>query len=67
MRTLAAFRRQGLAQDIVAALLAGAREAGASRAYLQVEAPNAPAIALYERYGFRTVFAYSYWDRPASA
>jgi len=67
MRTLAAFRRQGLAQDIVAALLAGAREAGASRAYLQVEAPNAPAIALYERYGFRTAFAYSYWERPASA
>ena len=67
MRTLAAFRRQGLAQDILAALLAGAREAGASRAYLQVEAPNAPAIALYERFGFATVFAYSYWDRPASA
>jgi ribosomal protein S18 acetylase RimI-like enzyme len=63
MRTLAAYRRQGLAQDIVAALMVGAREAGARKAYLQVEAPNAPAIALYERFGFRTVFAYSYWDR----
>lgn len=67
MRTLAAFRRQGLARDIVAALMAGARGAGASKAYLQVEAPNAPAIALYERFGFATAFAYSYWDRPASA
>lgn len=67
MRTLAAWRRQGLAQDIVAALMAGARAAGATKAYLQVEAPNAPAIALYERFGFRTAFAYSYWDRPAAA
>ncbi len=67
MRTLPAFRRQGLAQDIVSALMVGAREAGASRAYLQVEAPNAPAIALYERFGFTTAFAYSYWDRPGSA
>ena len=65
MRTLAAYRRQGLAQDIVAALMAGAREAGARRAYLQVEAPNAPATALYERFGFETAFAYGYWDRAA--
>ena len=63
MRTLAAWRRQGLARDIVAALMAGAKAAGARRAYLQVEAPNAPAIALYERFGFREAFAYSYWDR----
>ncbi|WGM38999.1 GNAT family N-acetyltransferase [Caulobacter sp. NIBR1757] len=63
MRTLAAYRRQGLAQDIVAALMKGARAAGASRAYLQVEAPNAPAIALYERFGFATAFAYTYWSR----
>ena len=66
MRTLAAYRRQGLAQDIVAALMAGAREAGATKAYLQVEAPNAPAIALYERFGFTTAFAYSYWDKASA-
>lgn len=66
MRTLAAFRRQGMAQDIVAALMAGAKAAGATKSYLQVEAPNAPAIALYERFGFETAFAYSYWDRPAA-
>lgn len=64
MRTLAGYRRQGLARDIVAALMVGARQAGATKAYLQVEAPNAPAIALYERFGFEAVFAYSYWDCP---
>ncbi|RYF91518.1 MAG: GNAT family N-acetyltransferase [Caulobacteraceae bacterium] len=63
MRTLAGWRRQGLARDIVAALMAGAKAAGATKAYLQVEAPNAPAIALYERFGFRTAFGYSYWDQ----
>ncbi|MBX3480230.1 MAG: GNAT family N-acetyltransferase [Caulobacter sp.] len=66
MRTLGAHRRQGLARDIVAALLAGAWQAGARRAYLQVEAPNAPAIALYEGFGFSPVFSYAYWDRAAA-
>jgi len=61
MRTLAGHRRQGLARDIVAALLAGAKAAGASRAYLQVESPNAPAIALYEGFGFRMAYPYRYW------
>lgn len=61
MRTLAGHRRQGLARDIVAALLAGAKAAGASRAYLQVESPNAPAIALYERFGFWLAYPYRYW------
>lgn len=61
MRTLAGHRRQGLARDIVAALLAGAKAAGASRAYLQVESPNSPAIALYEGFGFRLAYRYRYW------
>ncbi|MBI1407363.1 MAG: GNAT family N-acetyltransferase [Caulobacter sp.] len=66
MRTLASYRRRGLARDIVAALLAGGWRDGARRAYLQVEAPNAPAIALYEGFGFSRAFAYSYWDRAAA-
>lgn len=66
MRTLERYRRQGLARDIVAALLAGAWRVGARRAYLQVEAPNAPAIALYEGFGFSRAYAYSYWDRAAA-
>jgi GNAT superfamily N-acetyltransferase len=67
MRTLAHHRRKGLARDIVAALLASARTAGARSAYLQVEADNAPAIALYEGFGFEVAYGYSYWDRPAEA
>ncbi len=67
MRTLAGQRRQGLARDIVAALLSGARAHGARRAYLQVEAGNGPAIALYEGFGFSVAYAYRYWARGASA
>lgn len=63
MRTLADQRRQGLARDIVSALLARAAALGARRAYLQVEAANGPAIALYEGFGFRTAYGYRYWAR----
>jgi GNAT superfamily N-acetyltransferase len=63
MRTHPTHRRQGLARDILTALLRWARDAGASHAYLQVEASNAPAIALYEAAGFATAYAYAYW-RP---
>jgi GNAT superfamily N-acetyltransferase len=64
MRTAAEHRRRGLAQAVIAALSAAARDAGASRAYLQVEADNAPAIALYERLGFATAYTYRYLKRP---
>ncbi len=66
MRTHPAHRRQGLARDILAALLAWARGAGATNAYLQVEAANAPAIALYAAAAFETAYSYSYW-RPEAA
>jgi len=66
MRTLPDMRRRGLAREIVQALLAGAWSSGARKAYLQVEAPNAPAIALYQAFGFETAFAYHYWDRAAT-
>ena len=64
MRTAPDHRRQGLARRVLAALLARSHQAGARRAYLQVEAPNAPAIALYERAGFELAYSYSYWTRP---
>jgi hypothetical protein len=31
------------------------------------EADNAPALALYRRFGFQTAWTYHYWKAPASA
>ena len=45
-------RRSGLAQQLVAAVIAGAREAGALLVQLSVAAGNAPAQRLYRRMGF---------------
>lgn len=64
MRTSPAHRRQGLAARIVVALLARAHAAGARRLYLQVEAQNAGAIALYQRCGFAKAYGYRYWSKP---
>lgn len=63
MRTPAWARRQGLARQIVDALLAWSAENGAHGAYLQVEANNDPAIALYDRAGFTPRAGYSYWKK----
>ncbi len=57
-------RRQGRARAIVAALLRWGWDRGARRAYLQVEEDNAPAIALYEGFGFSTAYRYWYRGRP---
>lgn len=64
MRTAPGHRRKGLARRVLRALLAETSALGASRAYLQVEAGNAPAIALYEREGFKVAYGYRYWVRP---
>jgi len=64
MRTAPEHRRKGLARRIFTSLLAASRQAGASRAYLQVEAANAPAVALYSEAGFEEAYRYSYWSRP---
>ncbi|MGZ5367347.1 GNAT family N-acetyltransferase [Aeromicrobium sp.] len=53
-------RRQGLATRIVDASIAWARQHGADKAYLQTMTGNAPAIALYEPYGFQTHHTYVY-------
>jgi N-acetylglutamate synthase len=63
MRTAPNHRRKGLARRIFRALLAEARGLGADRAWLQVEADNAPAIALYGAEGFEPAYRYSYWVR----
>ena len=45
-------RRRGLAHRLVARFLYQAQLRGAGRAFLEVKADNAPAIALYESAGF---------------
>ena len=63
MRTDARFRRRGLARRVLASLLAWAGEAGARGVWLQVEADNTAAIALYRAAGFKEAYRYSYWRR----
>lgn len=63
MRTAPDHRRKGLARRIFRALLAEAKTLGADRAWLQVEADNAGAIALYADEGFEPGYRYSYWVR----
>jgi GNAT superfamily N-acetyltransferase len=53
-------RRRGIATAIVDALEGWAAGAGASRAYLQVEADNAQALAFYARRGFHIAHSYHY-------
>jgi len=64
MATAAAFRGRGVATALVHALLAWARGEGASHAFLQVNADNDPALHLYTKFGFTTVYTYHYRARP---
>jgi GNAT superfamily N-acetyltransferase len=63
MRTDPRFRRQGLASRTLSSLMAFAAGTGATRAWLQVEADNAGAIALYRGAGFAEAYRYRYWRR----
>lgn len=60
MRTAAHARRQGHGRAVLERLLGWGRAMGATTAYLQVEADNAPALALYRRAGFRRLADYHY-------
>ncbi|MFJ2575589.1 GNAT family N-acetyltransferase [Kitasatospora aureofaciens] len=53
-------RRAGLATAVMAVLAARAAEEGATGAYLQVEADNDGAVALYDGLGFTTSHTYHY-------
>lgn len=53
-------RGMGLARTITAAALRWARLRGAQRAWLQVEAANAPAYELYRSFGFDETYRYFY-------
>jgi ribosomal protein S18 acetylase RimI-like enzyme len=59
-------RRRGLARAIVAALSAWGAAGGATQRYLQVEAANAGAIALYRGLGFWEHHRYRYRRDPAA-
>ncbi len=58
--TVAQARGQGLARRTLRTCCAWAAAQGATRAYLQVTASNAAAIALYRKLGLATVYRYFY-------
>lgn len=66
MRTDQSSRGRGLAGRVLAGLAQAALERGYPRVFLQVEAGNAAALALYRRAGFELAWAYRYWQRSAS-
>jgi ribosomal protein S18 acetylase RimI-like enzyme len=59
-------RGQGHGRNLVLSALKWARLRGARRAWLQVEAANLPALALYRSLGFEPVYSYHY-RRPPEA
>lgn len=59
-------RRKGVARALMAAALAGSRQAGAHAVFLEVAVENAPAVTLYEGLGFtRAGVRKGYYDRGA--
>lgn len=64
MATLPAARRQGCAQAVLGAIEAQAAARGCRQLYLQAEAANVAAIALYERFGFHVAGRYHLRMKP---
>lgn len=66
--TAPAARNQGLSQALCADLLRRAAAEGARTAYLQVDAANTPALAVYRKLGFGPGYTYHYRSAdPAAA
>ncbi len=63
MRTLPAYRGQGLAAGILRAIASEAQRGGITRVFLQVEQANTAAQSLYCRAGFATAWVYQYWRK----
>jgi GNAT superfamily N-acetyltransferase len=61
IRTMPEYQRHGVAGSISCALGIWAEDLGATNAFLQVEAKNANALALYDSMRFQTM--YTYWYR----
>ena len=59
------YQRRGIGEALLQALIRCAREAGVRDLFLEVREHNAPAIALYEKYGFqRTGYRKDYYQDP---
>lgn len=54
-------RRRGIGERLTRGVMGWGHKMGAKKAYLQVMSDNAPALALYNKLGFRE--AYAYWYR----
>lgn len=61
IRTMPEYLRRGVGWSLNCALSIWGEESGANAAFLQVEAENKPALALYSAMGFETL--YTYWYR----
>lgn len=65
LAVLPEFRRQGIAKALLAALEEHLREHGVNALTLEVRASNAPALALYEKWGFQQVGRRKgYYEKP---
>lgn len=60
INTISQFQHHGLATSIIRALSQHAQSFGAEKAFLQVSAANAPALALYRQLGFRQHHTYNH-------
>lgn len=59
-------RNQGLAALLCERLLSLSAADGADIGYLQVDAANEPALAVYRRLGFQPAYGYHYRDAPGA-
>ena len=57
-------RRKGYSRRLMGGLMHWARNAGATRAYLQVMLDNTAALRLYEKMGFKEIYRYWYRLKP---
>jgi RimJ/RimL family protein N-acetyltransferase len=59
-------RGQGFASSACALLLCWAWDHGARWTFLQVDSANAPALAVYRKFGYETAYTYHYRGRPGA-